>query len=90
MFIYHYLVKYLTIYPCSAKYLAIYHFFETQVCHITWLLEIWVFWKNSLQICHDIFYGTQVTSKFFHGTWVCETRITLQTQVLQTRILKKR
>ena len=57
----------MVIYYYLVKYLAIYHLFETQVCHITWLLEIQVLGKNSLQICHNIFYGTQV----------CKTQITL-------------
>ena len=68
------------------KYLAIYYLFETQVCHVTRVLETRVFWKNSLQICRAIFYGTWVTSKIFYGTRVCKTRVTLQSWVSQTRV----
>jgi len=43
------------------KYLAIYHIFETQVCCVTRVPEIQVLWKNNLQVCCVIFYGTQVS-----------------------------
>jgi len=52
--------------------------------------------KNSLQICHAIFFFIELEFlelelhqklvKFFHGTRVCETRVTWQTQVSQTRV----
>ena len=54
-----------------AKYLAICHLFEIRVCYVTRVPETWVLWKNSLQICHAIFYGTQVPG----------TRVPWKTQV---------
>ena len=41
--------------PLFAKYLSIYHLFETRVCETQVCCVTRVLWQNSLQICYAIF-----------------------------------
>ena len=78
------------------KYVGIYHYFGNIYGCIT-LLKFDFFEKIAFKFAMIFFIELEFLElelhkkllAIFHGTRVCETRVTQQTQVSQTRILKK-
>ena len=64
--------------PLFWKYIWMYYSFGTWVCCVTWVSGTQVFWKNSFQVCHAIFYETWIllynssskNSSFIKNWWL--------------------